>query len=388
MSLLPFATEYALRVWYRIFGKRRYCVWTPRLREEHRCGPLSSCHDDGVIRFMTNSLGIRGDEISPDQHYRILALGGSTTACEYNDQAKAWPHVLQVQLNGPDALRTWVGNIGKSGLCTRERIIHLKYLLPQYPRIDLIVMLSGCIDLLRRLIEDRQYDPDFSAHYESWERRLMGGAFSETPYYPGMFRLKTGYYGESAIGSTVKRLKSLSTSGISSHGGAEAALARLREHRKNAEFVQELPDLGPALREFRGNLNRIVDMARAKGIRLIFLTQPTLWKEEMNEEESNLLCFGWIGSMKSGRCYSSGALMEGMRRYNETMLDVCRQRHVECIDLARIMPHTAHFFYDDCHFSDRGCFFTASVLSGYLEDNLSHNGGSKMVPLAQRPEEP
>src|SRR5688572_20218042 len=53
----------------------------------------------GISTFSINSSGIRGDDFSNDQRYRILAVGGSTTVCSYLDDLEAWPHLLQRQLN-------------------------------------------------------------------------------------------------------------------------------------------------------------------------------------------------------------------------------------------------------------------------------------------------
>ena len=58
--------------------------------------------------------------------------------------------------------------------------------------------------------------------------------------------------------------------------------------------------------------------------------------------------------------------MRGMRAYNDTLLDVCKARGVECIDLAGILPKNGTIFYDDVHFSDKGSLMTADVVFKYL----------------------
>ena len=68
----------------------------------------------GPTRFITNSLGIRGDEFAESQQYRILAVGGSTTECVYLDQDRAWPSLIQRILAEATGLRVWVGNVGIS----------------------------------------------------------------------------------------------------------------------------------------------------------------------------------------------------------------------------------------------------------------------------------
>jgi hypothetical protein len=49
---------------------------------------------------------------------------------------------------------------------TMEHYMHMKYLLPQYPEIDTVIMLVGVSDLMRRLIDDKRYDLYFLDNYE------------------------------------------------------------------------------------------------------------------------------------------------------------------------------------------------------------------------------
>src|SRR5437867_7087180 len=69
----------------------------------------------GESQFITNSQGIRGDDPAPQDTYRILALGGSTTECGYLDQARTWPYLLQRNQNESSKnQKVWVGNAGLS----------------------------------------------------------------------------------------------------------------------------------------------------------------------------------------------------------------------------------------------------------------------------------
>jgi hypothetical protein len=71
---------------------------------------------------------------------------------------------------------------------------------------------------------------------------------------------------------------------------------------------------------------------------------------------------------KTRRYYSPRALAEGIRRFNESLLDVCDQRRVACIDLAREIPKRATYFYDDMHLSEAGADFASdAVVRSILE---------------------
>jgi hypothetical protein len=112
----------------------------------------------GTARFLVNSEGMRGDEFSPDHEFRILTVGASTTECGYLDQFETWPHLLQVTLSNEMERDVFVGNVGRSGLNTREHYYQLKYLLEQYPDFDMVILLVGINDLTIRIS-----DPEYSS---------------------------------------------------------------------------------------------------------------------------------------------------------------------------------------------------------------------------------
>ncbi len=98
---------------------------------------------EGPSRFTTNADGLRAEARRPEHAYRILAIGGSTTESLYLDDAETWPRLLQQRLG---ALRgradVWVGNAGKSGLNSRHHVVQAMQLLPQLPRMDVVLVLA------------------------------------------------------------------------------------------------------------------------------------------------------------------------------------------------------------------------------------------------------
>jgi hypothetical protein len=55
-----------------------------------------------------------------------------------------------------------------------------------------------------------------------------------------------------------------------------------------------------------------------------------------------------------------------MQRYNETLLRVCRERGVECIDAAARLPKDASIFWDDAHFTEEGSRRLAQIVADHL----------------------
>ena len=360
--------EFSIRTYYSIKDKNhKYYVWPPNLRKVFKPNRGTMLGVNGIAHFNVNSDGMRGDEISAEQQYRILAIGSSDTECLPIDQEKSWPYALQSKLNALQQRKVWVGNVGKSGLSTREHLMHMKYLLPQYPGINTVIILAGCNDLLRRLIEEKNYDPYFLDNYSYWKQRLIRGAFSEMPYFEGKYRFHSGYYDELAVGSLFKQFMDGYYGRKTIEEETGSGLVNLRKLRAGAsQFVEDLPDLTSGLEEYKRNINAIIDIAQSRSVQIVFTTHPTLWKKYMSEQEKNLLWIGWLGNLKSKKYYSETALMRGMQAYNDTLLQVCRTRGIECIDLAKILPQNSAIFYDDVHFTDKGSLMTADIIFEYF----------------------
>ena len=64
--------------------------------------------------------------------------------------------------------------------------------------------------------------------------------------------------------------------------------------------------------------------------------------------------------------YAVEPLAQGMASFNETLIRICQERAVECVDLASALPKDATIFYDDAHFNENGARRVAEILAAYL----------------------
>ena len=361
-------SEAALRIAF--LYHRGYFVWLPNTLVIFSVAPEIAPGVRGKARFITDSRGIVADEITTDYTYKILAVGGSTTECLYLDHEEKWPYLLQENLNEMQRnSKIWVGNVGKSGLNSRDHIVELQYLLKQYRDINAIVLLIGVNDLSMRLSQDSDYDPDFlnsaNAKQEIFDRVFVNAIYKDGPYYQ-----RTAIW--QLLGKIKRAILLLNELEIQDEEGE--VYTKWREHRHNAAVLrQTLPDMTSALDEYARNINSIIDLANANSVRAIFLTQPVLWKPSLSDELNDLLWLGGVGDfqIESGKeYYSVEALSMAMSLYNETLLKVCRMRHVECIDLASLLPEDTTVFYDDAHFNESGSKKVAEILAEYLIHNL------------------
>jgi lysophospholipase L1-like esterase len=108
-----------------------------------------------------NSLGFRGEDIAlekPDDVYRIVAVGGSTTFGVYLPWREAYPYQLQIVLRerfGTDKIE--VINAGLTGSTAAESFHRLgTQILPVGP--DMVVIYHAFNDMLPRVFNDYQDD--------------------------------------------------------------------------------------------------------------------------------------------------------------------------------------------------------------------------------------
>jgi lysophospholipase L1-like esterase len=339
-----------------------FYVWPPGLERTFRPSPGVMPGVAGESRFRINSIGLRGAEPSADADPRILCVGGSTTECLYLDQAEAWPAVVEQRLGG----RAWVANAGASGRLTRDHVVQLERLLPLLPGLDRAVLLVGVNDLMLALGQGEAYDPrglDAPGAREEALRR----AFEVLPRSFGRERFPRSTELWRLI---VPRLRArLDRGQVQDEAGS--VYTTWRAHRAGASrWIDALPDLGPALVEYRRNLTLLAEECSRHGVRLLALTQPCLWSERTPPQHEALLWMGGVGDYQKtpgAPYYTSRALAEGMERYNAELRAVCAELDVDCLDLAALLPRDTSVFYDDVHFNEAGARLVAEHVAAALE---------------------
>lgn len=346
----------------------RHYVWEPSFERVFHPDPDLVPGVSGPSRFMTNALGLRGDELGPESDYRVLALGGSTTECLMLDQEEAWPQLVQTILNQDPAVRrrVWAANAGASGRHTRDHVVQLECLLPELPRIDCVVMLAGVNDLLLVLSEGERYDPDFMARPEA-RHAIALRAFRLLPLAE---EERLAWYKRTALWRLGAQVRDRFFPSPLVVDGAGASIERWRQHRWQAPRVLDtLPDLAAGLREYRANLSRMVALVRAAGARPILATQPALWREDLEPELERRCWMGGIGDYQArpgATYYSVAALARGMAAYNRELTELACELDVAVVDLAAVIPSDDADFFDDVHFTEAGSRLVARAVAAEI----------------------
>jgi lysophospholipase L1-like esterase len=331
---------------------------------------------EGVSHVRVNRFGVRGRLFGDDRaEYRILAVGGSTTQCSALDDTEVWTHLLEVALGRTaDGRQVWVGNVGRDGAGTRDHVLQLKYLLRQYPRMDVVVSLVGVNDMLPAVHRGWQYRLPAPVTEPGAERAQMPTAFA---LFPGRLQdpvpsgaRQVPWYKATALWQLGRRAKQVLGRRRTIRMGlaGQSGLDHARLERETATKIDSLPSLDVPLIEYRRNLNAMADLAVAAGVRLVLVTQPSAWREGMSGVEEHQL---WLGLFTADRAsarvyFTTRALARAMARYNETLLAFCRERGLVCVDAANLLPHDTTAMYDDVHLNEQGARLLARALAEHF----------------------
>jgi hypothetical protein len=309
----------------------------------------------GPALFKVNSMGFRSREWSDHRasEYRILCLGGSTTESLLNDQSRIWTTLLEQKLTGLVAGRVmWVGNIGKAGLATAHHIVQLKHLDVYGP--DLVVALVGSSRFMSSLKPGG--DAPDSENAVDVERTLEEEAFALVPDRP-LFDPIASWYRRTRTWRLVSELSHFVSHQSQLQDREGLSLKSWRVMRAAGKRSAALPSMEEALDAYGRNLKEMVKLARSSGVPILLMTQPSIWRAGLSDAENGQLWMGGIGNFREvpgSLYYEPEALQRGMDAYNQRLLEVCRETRTPCLDLAKAVPKSAEYFYDDEHFTDRG----------------------------------
>jgi hypothetical protein len=350
--------ELAARWAIRRFG--RYFVWLPRRRLELELHPDVHPALSSPIRFEINSDGERGSEPPRGKGvYRVLIAGSSTVECNLLDQDRSWPAVLQRLLQRPDRLRTLgarrvhVGNIAKSFVDASLLYRILLRLLPQYPRLDLIVIMVGGLEASRWFVSPEAPDPE-PGQPQDWY-------FDKTPAQEFEWGFK-----RMALRELAARVGRVWFPPLERQQNVGAWLVRARTMRARArELREDVPDPSPMLDAFERDLRLGIELAARYADRVLVL-RP-MWYRRLTltvEEEARFWHggAGWVQSQEVSTFYSHESWYRLMTLLDERTVRASAALRVQHVDpLATIEPSFQHL-YDHAHLTPAGAARLAEVV--------------------------
>ena len=285
--------------------------------------------------------------------FRILALGGSTTLNSRLPKHKQYPTVVKKVLQEyyPSA-EIEVFNAGMDWYTTKHSLInYVTYYTDWKP--DLVIVMHAINDLYRSFSPPSYAIGEYNPHW-------------------------THYYGPSIHGANPPTF--------------EQHLFRkyLRLIIENWYFDARIKAIDYPLQKyvsieaFEKNLKKIVNYVQRDKSNVLLVTQPSLYKETMKDEELRVLRFGKTfcrtprGFLRAE--YSSAkSLYRAMKAFNKITRKVASTEGAILVDAANHVNKNIKSFIDDVHYTERGAKSLAIVIAeiiiktGAIEKKLRLN---------------
>ena len=353
--------ELVARWWVRRYT--RYRVWPPRMRREVRQDLFPEL--EPRFRFETNADGERGSDVRGADAglYRVLVAGGSAVECYALDQPTSWPVVLEQLLNRPPALdalgarRVHVGNIGHSGVGAAELDMILERVLPNYDRLDAIIVMVGP-STAYHWFEDGA--PAAQAPAVVPEDAL----FAQRPGQRFGWRPST-----TGLAELIRRFRQalLRPVEVRENVGAWQIAAR-KMRAEAAELRSTIPDPSPVLEHFEHHFRRALRHAMARSRRVFVARQPWFEKQYTVEEQARF----WHGGIgrpwkeKVSVYYSLEVINRVLSLMDGRVVAVADELGLPHLYLHPLLNQGLRHYYDHLHFTPAGAAVAAQAIAAAL----------------------
>lgn len=341
--------------------KKAYHTRGPEVTWVFRPHPELFMGIEGPSTYTTDRRGIRATySAEPHHEAKVLCIGGSTTECTYLDNWEQWPALIMKDLNGgAEKGPYWVGNVGISGYATWQHVEFAES-SPLLEGIDLLVVQAGINDMWRSISGEEE-----EIRYDRFTETL---AQSRKPHAEeAVLEARTPWWSRSRVIQLWHTLRQPPPPAHHFEGVMGDEYYIRREKRKDAKQTDALPDLSAGLSGFRERVRGIIDACRDRGTKVVFTTQPVLWRDDLTPELKDRFWFGWT---PDGKYLTVPRLREAIDQYNAAVREVCAEAGVPVVDLDSMNGHAA-YFYDDCHFTEAGARAVAARVAPVVREALA-----------------
>jgi lysophospholipase L1-like esterase len=273
---------------------------------------------DSSINYSINSLGFRGEEKLQNATYSIITVGGSTTECSLLDDKKTWTAKLGSKLKEKQP-NIWINNAGLDGATTYGHNILLDdYILKLKP--NMVIFLIGVND--RGKSDFTKEDGILINRKESIVKKLVKKS-EVANLANNLYLMYKTHKVNLGHNTNVKYEKSQLDVVIKD----SITLANIKKPHLNS------------LLEYNKRVNLLADKCISNNILPVFVTQPLIYGGE-----------GW-------------AIMEF---YNKEVINICKEKSINYIDLANLLPKNTNYYYDEMHYTNNG----AAAVADYIYQEI------------------
>jgi lysophospholipase L1-like esterase len=216
---------------------------------------------------------------------------------------------------------------------------------------DLVIVWHGINDLYRSCSPPRfsrgVYQADYSHFWGPTAEMVM--KHEQLPDPPPLFS-----FGESLL---ARRLSSFTN-------------ALYQDFRKDDPIRLVDVDEFASLAAFERNMRGIIHAVRGDGKRVVFATQPYLYREGLSPEELSNVKFGKFMCVTSdGEAPNLASMALGMKNFNDATRKIAKEAGVPLIELAAALPKTGEYFLDDVHYTEKANAVVARSIHDFLANS-------------------
>lgn len=304
---------------------------------------------DKTIIIRTNTIGFRGENPPGDfkNYLTTITVGGSTTECSLLSEGKTWTDILGKKLK--KAFRNiWINNAGFDGHSTFGHIVLMEdYITKLKPKN--VLFLIGINDEVNNE-KQRYFEDDKSIMENEIYLKSMKGLGRTLANHSEFFAVLLNfyrYYKAKVEGVDHDAELDLKRSAflILPEGAKQRALQKHRQY---------LPD-------YKTRLKKIVKISRENGIDPVFITQPALYGNAIDDITDIDLA-----KIRKRKTENGELAWERLELYNDVTRQVGQEENVLVIDLAKEMPKSSRYYYDFSHYTNEGAEKFAEIIFNYL----------------------
>jgi lysophospholipase L1-like esterase len=282
---------------------------------------------------------------------KIVFLGGSTTECLYVTEEKRFPLLAAKKLEEKTGSKVIAKSGGVSGNHSLHAInILINKVIPQQPKA--VVLMENINDLNLMLYEKTYWNKNINRSL-IMDSAMIAAYNSQFP--KEIIEQPAGWlkniYPYLSLRYAVLKYKWSQTKDntlVNEWSGSDAERIEINS-----------PQLENA---YRSSLKTFVAVCKAWRIVPVLMTQPN----RITENPPPIVIQSFKPLEKKGLPYSDYARQ--YIRFNQIIREVAREENIILIDLDKLVPKDANYFYDSVHVNDKGSEFIAEVVSEHLKN--------------------
>ena len=309
---------------YRVRGNK---IWLPQDRKYQLTNDKTDKLDK-IVYTSRNHMGFRGEPPPKNfaEYSTIIAIGGSTTACELISDNKTWCDLLAVKLKSRFK-SLWLNNAGLDGHSTYGHIVLMEdYIIKIRPKVVLFLVGANDIGLETSRIYDKEQlkKPLTGLFVPLWDNLVnKSEVLNYSINFCRFFKAK-----RRGLTHTLWDFHSMNQFDIPAD---KVPLILLEQKQKY-------------LTPYAERLNRLIEISRQNSIEPVLITQPSVFGDLVDPTTGINLArvnsTGWNGKV----------FWQVLELYNDVVRKIAAEHHVGLIDLAREMPKRTEYYYDTLSF--------------------------------------